>query len=152
LTPEAEFVDGEEALRRIEGTSAAAFDPRRTALVEALVPGLEHSEDGGTFSGTAKITKRTASGLMVETASDRPSVLVVSEINYPGWIAGLDGRRAPIITADYLLRGVVLPAGSHRIEMRYTAPAARRGAWISAVATVMIMTLTLAAFRFKRHQ
>jgi hypothetical protein len=36
--------------------------------------------------------------------------------------------------------------------MRYTAPAARRGAWISAVATVMIMTLTLAAFRFKRHQ
>ncbi len=152
LTPDAEFVDGEEALRRIEGTSAAAFDPRRTALLEGPAPALEHSADGSSFSGTAKIMKRTTSGLMVETASDRPSVLIVSEINYPDWIAWLDGRRTPIITADYLLRGVILPAGSHRIEMRYTARAARRGAWISVVATAMIMTLTLAAFRFKRHQ
>jgi hypothetical protein len=33
------------------------------------------------------------------------SVLVLSEINYPGWVATIDGAKAPIDATDFLLRG-----------------------------------------------
>src|SRR5262249_9369547 len=127
--------------------SGAGFDPRRTALLEGSAAGLEATEEDGSFSGSARVTRRTANGLFIETSANRASVLVASEINYPGWIAWIDGRRAPIITADYLLRSIILPAGSHRVEMRYTAPAARLGAWISLIALVVIAALALTGFQ-----
>jgi uncharacterized membrane protein YfhO len=64
-------------------------------------------------------------------------------MNYPGWEATLDGQRTPIYTTDYLLRGVILPAGSHRIEMRYTAPAARTGAWVSLLTLALFVGLSV---------
>src|SRR4030095_6944848 len=85
LTPSAESVTADEALRRIQGTSETPFDTRRTALLGGNAPGLKRPEAGGSFSGTAKVTRRPTNGLIAETSSDRPAVLVVSEINYPGW-------------------------------------------------------------------
>ena len=31
----------------------------------------------------------------------------------------MDGREAPLERVDYLLRGVMLPAGRHRVEFTY---------------------------------
>ena len=38
---------------------------------------------------------------------------------FPGWKATVDGRSAPIVRTDQLLRGVVLPAGAHTVEFTY---------------------------------
>jgi uncharacterized membrane protein YfhO len=46
--------------------------------------------------------------------------MVVESENYaPGWAATVDGKPAPIYEAYTALRGVVVEAGVHRIEMRY---------------------------------
>jgi uncharacterized membrane protein YfhO len=92
-------------------------------------------------SSSARLVAYENNQLVIETVADTASVLVVSEINYPGWIATIDGARAPIHTADFLLRGIVLPAGSHRVEMRYTAPAARNGALISLASIIFLGAL-----------
>jgi uncharacterized membrane protein YfhO len=54
-------------------------------------------------------------------------------------MATVDRQPATIHTANYLLRGLLLPAGAHRIEMRYTAPAARTGAMISAITLLLLL-------------
>jgi hypothetical protein len=41
------------------------------------------------------------------------------------------------------MRGVALPAGAHRVEMRYRAPAARNGAIISALTILLLIGLAL---------
>ncbi|MEO8434566.1 MAG: YfhO family protein [Pyrinomonadaceae bacterium] len=146
LVAEAEAVDGEQALRRIQG-EGKPFDPSRTALME-LPPANLPKLPGGTLSpnATAGLVSYEENRLLVETSADMPTVLVLSEINYPGWEATVDGAIAPIHTTDYLLRGVVLPAGSHRVEMRYTAPAARTGAIIS-VLTLFLLAVVGASLR-----
>jgi len=53
----------------------------------------------------------------VET--DVPALLVLSDTYYPGWRATLDGEPAPIYRADAVFRGVLVPAGRHRVEMRF---------------------------------
>jgi hypothetical protein len=138
LVKEAEAVDADEALNRIRG-QGKPFDPRRTALLE-LPPHSLPALPGGQISpaASARIAAYENNRLAVDTDTDTASVLIVSEINYPGWVATVDGVRAPIISTDFLLRGVALPAGSHRVEMRYTAPAARTGAFISVFSLLVI--------------
>ncbi len=142
LVAEAESVDEEEALRRIRGESPRSFDPRQTALLE-IEPGAMPQLPGGAISASAsaEVVSYEANRLEIETRADHPTVLVVSEINYPGWKARVDGAEAPIYQTDYLLRGVPLPAGSHRVEMSYAPLTARVGAGISVAALSAILVL-----------
>jgi hypothetical protein len=150
LVAEAESVDSEEGLRRIRGESEKPFDPRRTALLEVLPEQLPRLP-GGPIAATARaqLVAETPSHLTIETISDTQSVLIVSEINYPGWEATVDGARVPIYTADFLLRGVTVPPGTHRVEMLYAAPAARNGAVISVAA--LFVTCGLGIYSRRRQ-
>ncbi|MDQ3908378.1 MAG: hypothetical protein M3268_08525, partial [Acidobacteriota bacterium] len=113
LVGEAEAVDGTEALRRVRGDEGAReFDPARTALLEVKQDELPKLPGGEAVAGgEARVVAYEPARLVVETDAPAASVLVVSEMFYPGWEATVDGRRAPILLADYLLRGVALPAG-----------------------------------------
>ena len=137
LTPQARTVTEDEAFRAVRGEGDATFDPRTVTLLEPSgqnPPTLPQEKFGS--PATAQITKYEPSHLTIETNADKASVLVVSEAYYPGWEATIDGQRTTIFTADYLLRGVVLPPGSHRVEMWYAAPQASQGALLSGLALV----------------
>jgi hypothetical protein len=147
LVGAAESVDGEEALRRISGESERAFDPRRTALMEvapAEMPALPNVELAPE-SAEARITHYEPNRLVVETRAAQPTALVVAEIFYPGWEATIDGAPARIHLTNFIMRGVALPAGAHRVEMRYHAPAARNGAIISVLTILLLIALALRA-------
>jgi uncharacterized membrane protein YfhO len=79
-----------------------------------------------------------------------PTVLVVSEIFYPGWEVTVDGQPGRLLLTDYLLRGVALPAGAHKIEMNYSAPAVRNGAVISLLTLMLLFSFVIYAVRRKR--
>jgi hypothetical protein len=134
MVPRVEVVSAEESLRRVRGESKEAFNPRETALVE-LGGGSRPDLPQGDFKAPpeARIVSYEPNRLAIETAADKRAVLVLSETSYPGWEVTIDGQPAVILTADYLLRGVIVPEGRHRVEMRYTAPGARLGAIISTL-------------------
>jgi hypothetical protein len=60
--------------------------------------------------------------LVLRSWSRRDAVLVLGERDYPGWRATVDGQAAPLVRADYLLRGLYLPAGEHAVELRFDPP------------------------------
>ena len=145
LVGEAASVDGEEALRRISGAGDREFDPRRTALLEVAPPEMPALAGGelAPESTEARITLYEPNRLVVETRAAQPSALVVAEIFYPGWEATIDGTPARIHLTNFIMRGVAVPAGAHRVEMRYTAPAARNGAIISALTLLLLIVLAI---------
>ena len=142
LVTEAQAVDGEEALQRIRGESKQEFDPRRTVLLE-VTPDELPALPGGELSpqSTTRMLSYEPNHLLIETDAPTATVLVLSEIIYPGWEATVDGHQVRINVADFLLRAVALPAGKHRIELRYTASAARNGAIISAFTLLLLGAL-----------
>ena len=139
LVAEAESAGPEEALQRITGKSQRPLDPKRTVLLEVWPKDLP-ALPGGPISSdaTTHITVYQPGHLVIETKADNSSVLIVSELNYRGWEAWVDSVKTPILTADYLLRGVTLAAGSHRVEMRYSDPAVKQGIFIS-IATLLLI-------------
>ncbi|HEV2884170.1 MAG TPA: YfhO family protein, partial [Pyrinomonadaceae bacterium] len=150
LVSEAESVNGEEARYRIRGETERSFDPRRTVLLE-MHPNELPSLPGGPLAAEseARVVAYEPNRLVVETKSPTATVLVLSEMFYPGWEATVDGQRAKIHLANYLFRAVALPAGQHRVELRYTASAARNGAVISALTLCLIAGLAIYAARRK---
>ncbi|HKZ03732.1 MAG TPA: YfhO family protein [Pyrinomonadaceae bacterium] len=145
IVSEAEAVDGEEALRRIRGQGQ--FDPSKTVLLEVKPDSLPKLSRGPISAASlVRIVSYEPNRMMLETESATDAVLVVSELNYPGWVATIDGQNTPIHTANFLLRAVVLPAGRHQVEMRYTAPAARNGAMISGFSLLLLWALGIRAW------
>ncbi len=148
MVPKVEAVSAEDALRRIRGESEQSFDPRELALFEppdgaapdTIDKALANpSQNKFETPAEARIISYEPNHLAIETVADKPAALVVSEASYPGWEATIDGRPATLFTADYLLRGVIVSEGKHHVEMRYTAPAARRGAIISALTLLALL-------------
>ena len=121
----------------------STIDPRTVALVEEplALPG----SGSGDQPGEARITAYTPGRVVVEaTAPPGGGLLVLTDQFYPGWTATIDGQPAPIHRADYLFRGVLLPAGSHRVEFLYWPASFRIGATVSALALVAIVLLAVA--------
>jgi hypothetical protein len=147
LVGEAEAVDGEEALRRIRGEDTRPFDPQRTALLEVKPNEMPALTGDVSANANVRIVDYESNRLVIETKADNPTVMVLSEMNYPGWEATLDGAKTQILITDFLLRGVAVPAGAHRIEMRYTAPGARNGAIISLFTLLLLAGLAISARR-----
>ena len=71
-------------------------------------------------------------------------MVVMSENDAPGWSARVDGKPAPIFPAYTAIRGVVVNAGRHHIEMHYRPASVLFGA--AATALGIIGALLIAAF------
>lgn len=138
LVGEAEAVDGEEALGQISGDeNRCDFDPRRTALLETkpnALPALPHAD---LRNSTAQVTYE-ANGMQIRTVAAADAILVISQMAYPGWVATVDGQPSPVLTTDFILQGVRVPAGQHTVKLHYMAPAARVGGMIS-LATLLLL-------------
>jgi uncharacterized membrane protein YfhO len=74
-------------------------------------------------------------------------MLVFSEIDYPGWVASIDGAPIEIHRVDYGLRGVCLPGGAHTVVMIYDPPELKAGAAVSALAVILVAVTGFALAR-----
>ncbi|PWT89451.1 MAG: hypothetical protein C5B55_11365, partial [Blastocatellia bacterium] len=126
--------------------SKVDFDPKQTALLEMHASELPSLPGGPLTPGSSvRITNYEPNRIRYETSATTATILVASEIFYPGWKANVDGIPARILLTDYLLRGVYLPAGAHTIELRYTATAARNGSFISIISIAIVGVLFFAS-------
>lgn len=87
--------------------------------------------------------------VVVNVAAPRPVLLLLADIWAPGWRATVDGRSAPLLRADLMLRAVALPAGAHEVSFEYHDPALRRG--IALAATGVLIVLILLAWPWVRR-
>jgi hypothetical protein len=117
-----------------DGTS---FDPATTALLEKRFEPLD-SAGKAEGEGMADVMELAPTHLAVLTDSPREAFLVLADVNYPGWQATVDDRPAKIYQADYLLRGVRVPAGRHVVRMSFRPRWLYVGAAISGVTVLLL--------------
>jgi uncharacterized membrane protein YfhO len=74
----------------------------------------------------------------VETRANAPSFLVTSDVFYPGWEATVDGVPAQLFQADYALRGLPVPAGTHLVRFEFRPRSFVRGLYVSAASLLLL--------------
>jgi len=121
--------------------SGAEFNPAETVLFEKEDFGARPPNPppiGDPTGAEVKLTRYGAHNLELQTRNAQPGLLVVSEIYYRGWEAWVDGQRAPVERVNYVLRGLALPPGEHRVEFKFRAPSFRNGALYSALGLLLL--------------
>ncbi|HYM80032.1 MAG TPA: YfhO family protein [Candidatus Limnocylindria bacterium] len=128
-------------------TMVAGFDPADVAFTT-------EAEAAGSFSGAGSTAIRwivdSPDRVELDVDAQDRTFVVVADAWFKGWSATVDGREARIHRVSHMLRGVPLPAGRHRVVMRYVPDgwrpavlATRIGglAWILLVAVLGVLTL-----------
>lgn len=103
------------------------FDPSQTAIVNkkyaSLLEGLVIDSAASASIEMVYEKPKSPDLCKYKATCEKPSLAVFSEINYePDWFAYIDGKPAEYLCANYVLRAMVIPAGTHEIEFRNEAP------------------------------
>jgi hypothetical protein len=129
--------------------SAAFFDPRREAVWTDPPPYPPMSVPA-TPDSVARIRYGlNGSEYLVSTAA--PGLFVQVDQYDPDWTATVDGKPAPIHRVNYLMRGVPIPAGVHRVRLEYRPAALTAGIRVSSAATIATLLLAVAGLWQRRR-
>jgi len=122
--------------------NAPDFNPAHTAVLYQQPSVPFAPQDSGAIPEVTEYQSRRIA-LKSETAS--PALLVLSEVYYPaGWKAFIDGQETEIFRTDYVLRSVIVPAGSHEVVFSFDPPlyhagwVLSRAAWGVAAISILI--------------
>ncbi|HKU17924.1 MAG TPA: YfhO family protein [Candidatus Saccharimonadales bacterium] len=85
-------------------------------------------------TGTAQATAVTATPtqLHIQVQTNEPAWVVLSELDFPGWKADIDGTPLAIHRANGMFRAVCVPAGEHDLHFRFHPWAMVAYAWQQA--------------------
>lgn len=123
------------------------FAPARVAIIdEANREALQGADFSTPLDTTdfAQLTEYRVNRLTYKVDVARERLIVFSEIYHRDWSVTIDGTQAKPIEVDYVLRAVVVPAGSHTIVWSFTAPNNATIKTVVAISTSLIL-LWLAA-------
>ncbi len=120
------------------------FDPRReTFLIAGAAPVPKIEPCAG--ESKVEITGRGIHRLAARSVTPCPAMLVFAEPHFPGWEASVDGQPAELHAPLGALRGVVVPAGEHSIEMAYRPYSVYLGAALTALGLLACAALAVAS-------
>lgn len=136
----------EEAL---EAITAPDFDGRRTAIVEDRIGGLPQGSRPP--PGEARLARLEPERVEVDVSARRPGLLVLSDLEYPGWKAEVGGEETDIERVDYLMRGVRVPAGDSTVTFSYRPLSFTVGWVVSLLALAGVVTTGALGWRARRR-
>jgi hypothetical protein len=99
------------------------------------------------------ITEYGLNEVRLQAEMAAPGFVVLSDSYYPGWEATVSGEPASIYQADYLLRAVYVPEGSHEIVFTFRPPDFIVGGLISAATLTLIgVALIVASYCVRKSE
>jgi len=140
IEPAASPEDAARLLFRPEGV----IDPLKTSFVE----GLDRARSFGN-GGAVELQGRNDALELRFAASTSERFLVLNDLYYPGWHAMSDGRELPILPANAVMRGVVVPAGATSVKFSYASYLDSTPAWAFRISALLIMLMLFIALH--RH-
>jgi hypothetical protein len=138
--------------RQLTQIASPGFDPRRVLITQTKLPGLAQGHSNGASPGEARLSRYGAEKVTIAVHADRSSEVVLSDVYYPGWHATVDGRPVRIDRVDYLLRGVPVGPGTHRVELSYDPASFRIGWLVSLAALLTVAGMIVVGVRHRRRR
>lgn len=95
-----------------------------------------------------ELVKNHPTHLLYDFEAEEDQMVVFSEMYYPkGWTVKIDGEEADFFPVNYVLRGLRVPMGSHRIEISFDPPVIRLGGHFRLI-SLLIFLLILGYFGY----
>ena len=120
------------------------FDPATEAIIDDSrfkVSRYSYPKDG-----EIKLLEYEPNYLKYEMNKSEAGFAVFSEIYYKeGWEASIDGKSAPYVRVNYVLRAMEVPAGKHIIEFRFDPASYKIGNKVMLGSSIFVFALLIVA-------
>ncbi|MDD3722614.1 MAG: YfhO family protein [Lutibacter sp.] len=98
-------------------------------------------------TATIQLTSYALNNLVYEFTSKTNQFAVFSEIYYKdGWNAYIDGNLTPHFRVDYVLRGMEIPKGTHKIEFKFEPTVIKQGNTITLISYGLLLIISVGWF------
>ncbi|MCR6721031.1 MAG: YfhO family protein [Chitinophagaceae bacterium] len=130
--------DGATELQSIGSTNL-----RDTAVIQqSFATGITQPQFDSTAS--IRLTHFDNDTLVYQFESASPQFAVFSDVYYPaGWNAYIDGNKVEYIRANYVLRGLSIPAGNHEVKFIFEPAVVKKGMTISYIGSWLVLLFVL---------
>lgn len=112
------------------------FNPNEMAVLEVSSPAAMSASPG---PSTVKIAMYSNDDIKINADMAENGFLILSEKYYPGWKAYVDGKDTKIYKANYIMRGVYLPKGTHKVEFIFDPWPYKAGLWLSSATFLFLV-------------
>ncbi|MCF8450254.1 MAG: YfhO family protein [Taibaiella sp.] len=129
-----------------------AIVPNSFSSLKTAVLRDTYKNDVGNYSfgkdsaATVKLAQYGLDDISFTSTNSKDGIAVFSDIYYAkGWKAYVDDKETQIMRANYVLRAIKIPAGSHKIEFRFRPETFYTGKKIALLSSVLLIALCLGA-------
>jgi len=123
LVPNAEFFTTDAAL--LKRLKDPAWNPHASVLLRSPSSKMENkttmNAPAPQIPDHAELKTYTPTEIEIEAQSANGGYVLINDQYDPDWQVRVDGRAAPLLRADYILRAVAIPAGPSKITLHYVA-------------------------------
>lgn len=123
------------------------FNPREIVLLEDAPP-ASLAPSAPSSASRIRISKYSNNEIDIDAEMAQDGFLVLSEKYYPGWEAYVDGKETKIYKANYVMRAVYLPKGTHKVRFVFDPWPYKVGLWVSSA--TFLSLIGAVAWRIRR--
>jgi hypothetical protein len=103
----------------LQTLASTNFDAWKTVLVSTPLPVAATTNQN---SGTVEFKSYAPKDIVFDSHADTPTVLLLNDKFDPNWRVFVDGRPAPLLRCNFIMRGVYLTPGAHMVEFQFKLP------------------------------
>ena len=104
-------------------------------------------------SAKIELISQKPNELKYKTTVNSPQLAVFSETYYqPGWQAYLDGKPVEHAQANYVLRTMNIPAGSHNITFKFEPKVIETGSTIALISSIILVLIVIGGVGYRVHK
>ena len=126
-------------LEPLASFTSPVLDPATVHVYALRDPRPRFALLGG--AGSVRVLEERSDALALEVTAPADAEVLVRDGFAPGWSATVGGRPVRILEHERRHRRVAVPAGTHRLEMRYQPPGLALGVTASVVSAAAVLIL-----------
>ena len=120
--------------------ASPAFNPWQTVLLAESPAAPNPPATTNANSGTVEFTSYAPADIKFHTQAATPTVLLLNDQYDPHWRVTVDGKPAPLLRANFIMRGVYLTPGEHNVEFQFRLPVKPLYVTVSAMAVGILLS------------
>ena len=125
-----------------EMNSLGNFNPADTAVIQDTFRTSIPFEPVYDSTATIALVKNDNDVVTYTFNAATNQFAVFSEVYYKrGWKAYIDGKEAPIVKVNYVLRGLAVPAGKHDIRFEFKPQGYYKGKSVTSVFSIVLLVI-----------
>ncbi|HTY88356.1 MAG TPA: hypothetical protein VMB80_12885 [Candidatus Acidoferrum sp.] len=106
----------------LEALASTNFDAWQTVLVSTPLTARPAAEAANASPAAVEFKSYAPKDIVFETKAGTASVLLLNDKFDPNWRVFVDGQPAELLRCNFIMRGVLVPAGSHTVEFKFSLP------------------------------